>query len=39
MAGEHGFVNITHTVEIFGTCGDCADQPAATGAPAARLTS
>jgi Fur family ferric uptake transcriptional regulator len=31
MAGEHGFVDITHTVEIFGTCGDCAGQPAATG--------
>ncbi|GLZ04273.1 transcriptional repressor [Actinomadura sp. NBRC 104412] len=23
IAAEHGFVNITHTVEVFGTCGDC----------------
>jgi Fur family ferric uptake transcriptional regulator len=28
VGGEHGFVDITHTVEIFGTCGDCASQPA-----------
>jgi Fur family transcriptional regulator, ferric uptake regulator len=24
IAKEHGFVDIGHTVEIFGTCGDCA---------------
>ncbi|WP_049565968.1 Fur family transcriptional regulator [Streptomyces sp. SBT349] len=24
IAEEHGFVDIGHTVEIFGTCGDCA---------------
>jgi Fur family ferric uptake transcriptional regulator len=24
IAAEHGFVNITHTVEVFGTCADCA---------------
>ena len=23
-AAEHGFVDVGHTVEIFGTCGDCA---------------
>jgi Fur family ferric uptake transcriptional regulator len=25
IAGEHGFVDISHTVEIFGTCPTCAD--------------
>jgi Fur family ferric uptake transcriptional regulator len=24
LADEHGFVDVTHTVEIFGTCSDCA---------------
>ncbi|MGP4111071.1 Fur family transcriptional regulator [Streptomyces sp. 4N509B] len=24
VAKEHGFVDIGHTLEIFGTCGDCA---------------
>ncbi|MEU5430377.1 Fur family transcriptional regulator [Streptomyces olivoreticuli] len=24
IAAEHGFVDVAHTVEIFGTCGDCA---------------
>ncbi|MDT0377465.1 transcriptional repressor [Streptomyces sp. RKND-216] len=24
VAAEHGFVDVGHTVEIFGTCGDCA---------------
>ncbi|MFB7939131.1 Fur family transcriptional regulator [Streptomyces sp. NPDC127049] len=24
VAAEHGFVNVAHTVEIFGTCADCA---------------
>ena len=30
IAGEHGFVDIAHTLEIFGTCADCAS-PAAAG--------
>jgi Fur family ferric uptake transcriptional regulator len=24
VGAEHGFAEVTHTVEIFGTCGDCA---------------
>lgn len=24
VAAQHGFVNVAHTVEIFGTCADCA---------------
>lgn len=24
VAGRHGFVNLSHTLEIFGTCPDCA---------------
>ncbi|MFI0740922.1 Fur family transcriptional regulator [Streptomyces sp. NPDC021100] len=24
IAREHGFVDVAHTVEVFGTCGDCA---------------
>jgi Fur family ferric uptake transcriptional regulator len=24
VAGEHGFAEISHTVEIFGRCPDCA---------------
>ncbi len=24
VAGAHGFVDVAHTVEILGTCGDCA---------------
>lgn len=24
VAREHGFVDVSHTVEIFGTCSDCA---------------
>lgn len=27
-AGKYGFVDVTHTVEIFGTCHDCAAKPA-----------
>jgi Fur family ferric uptake transcriptional regulator len=23
VAGEHGFVDVSHTLEIFGTCPDC----------------
>ncbi|MFE0704478.1 Fur family transcriptional regulator [Streptomyces sp. NPDC058872] len=26
IASEHGFVNVAHTVEIFGTCADCSAQ-------------
>jgi Fur family transcriptional regulator, ferric uptake regulator len=37
-AGQHGFVDITHTVEIFGTCGDCASQPAPARPQPAHLT-
>ena len=25
VSDEHGFVDVEHTVEIFGTCQDCAD--------------
>jgi Fur family ferric uptake transcriptional regulator len=25
VAGEHGFSDVTHTLEIYGTCSDCAD--------------
>ena len=24
VASQHGFADVSHTVEIFGTCGDCA---------------
>jgi Fur family ferric uptake transcriptional regulator len=24
VAGEHGFTDVIHTVEVFGTCADCA---------------
>jgi Fur family transcriptional regulator, ferric uptake regulator len=24
VGAEHGFVDVTHTVEVFGTCADCA---------------
>jgi len=24
IGAAHGFVDVTHTVEVFGTCGDCA---------------
>ncbi|WP_236240629.1 Fur family transcriptional regulator [Streptomyces sp. CC228A] len=27
IAAQHGFVNVAHTVEIFGTCADCAAAP------------
>jgi Fur family ferric uptake transcriptional regulator len=26
VGAEHGFVDVTHTVEIFGTCASCADR-------------
>lgn len=34
IAAEHGYSEISHTMEIFGTCADCgaADQPAAGAA-------
>jgi len=38
IGGEHGFVDVTHTVEIFGTCPNCASQQAPATSPA-RLTS
>jgi Fur family ferric uptake transcriptional regulator len=38
IGGEHGFVDVTHSLEIFGTCGDCASQPAPASTPPARLT-
>ncbi|MEO3751278.1 Fur family transcriptional regulator [Streptomyces sp. B6B3] len=31
VAREHGFVDIGHTLEIFGTCGDCAKSDAEHG--------
>jgi len=33
---EHGFVAVTHSVEVFGTCHDCATQLATTAAHATR---
>ncbi|MEO6999450.1 MAG: transcriptional repressor, partial [Terracoccus sp.] len=24
VAQEHGFTEVTHTLEVFGTCADCA---------------
>ncbi|HET9078324.1 MAG TPA: transcriptional repressor [Acidimicrobiales bacterium] len=31
VAGDHGFVDITHTVEILGTCADCSARPGGSG--------
>lgn len=31
VAEGHGFVEVTHTVEIFGTCADCADERHSAG--------
>jgi Fur family ferric uptake transcriptional regulator len=28
IGGQHGFTDVTHTVEIFGTCPDCSSNPA-----------
>lgn len=28
LAAEHGFVDLTHTLELFGTCSDCASASA-----------
>ncbi len=27
IAGEHGFTDISHTMEVFGTCRECARRP------------
>jgi Fur family ferric uptake transcriptional regulator len=39
VAGEHGFADVSHTLEIFGTCADCravsSAGPATSAAPAA----
>ncbi|GAA4736520.1 Fur family transcriptional regulator [Modestobacter marinus] len=35
VAGEHGFVDVTHTLEIFGTCAACHRAAAAAEAPSA----
>ncbi|WP_329131830.1 transcriptional repressor [Streptomyces sp. NBC_01476] len=35
IAAEHGFVNVAHTMEIFGTCADCAAEEAAGARTAA----
>jgi Fur family transcriptional regulator, ferric uptake regulator len=35
-ASEHGFADVTHSVEIFGTCADCATHPVSAPTPAAR---
>lgn len=32
IASEHGFVDVAHTLELFGTCADCADRGADRGA-------
>jgi Fur family transcriptional regulator, ferric uptake regulator len=29
VAGSHGFSNVSHTIEIFGTCADCMHKPRA----------
>ena len=38
VAGEHGFVDVKHTLEIFGTCAAChaGAEPAPEGSPVAR---
>lgn len=32
VAASHGFVDVDHTVEIFGTCAECASAAATSGA-------
>lgn len=27
IAAQHGFSDVSHTIEIFGVCGDCAGEP------------
>jgi Fur family ferric uptake transcriptional regulator len=39
IGGQHGFVGITHTVEVFGTCADCASQPPAATSRTTHATS
>ena len=36
VAGEHGFADVSHTLEIFGTCGDCRETAARPERPEAR---
>ncbi len=36
VADEHGFADVSHTLEIFGTCGDCRDAPARPERPEVR---
>ncbi|MCX2969847.1 MULTISPECIES: Fur family transcriptional regulator [Streptomyces] len=36
VASEHGFVDVAHTVEVFGTCGECAEARADRGGRGAR---
>jgi len=31
MADEHGFTDVSHTVELFGTCGTCQGSPGPEG--------
>ncbi|MFB7913322.1 Fur family transcriptional regulator [Streptomyces sp. NPDC056061] len=31
IASQHGYVNVAHTVEIFGTCAECAKSAESTG--------
>ncbi|MGP3956998.1 Fur family transcriptional regulator [Nonomuraea sp. 3N208] len=31
VGSEHGFTEITHTVEVFGTCSSCSSAPAKAG--------
>ncbi|ABK72894.1 Fur family transcriptional regulator [Mycolicibacterium smegmatis] len=28
VARDHGFSDVSHTIEIFGVCGDCVERPA-----------
>jgi Fur family ferric uptake transcriptional regulator len=32
VAGEHGFADVSHTLEIFGTCASCSAASARTPA-------
>ncbi|MFE3545809.1 Fur family transcriptional regulator [Nocardia sp. NPDC059177] len=37
IAGEHGFIEVSHTLEIFGTCRDCVRERAASTEEAASV--
>jgi Fur family ferric uptake transcriptional regulator len=37
-ASKHGFADVTHSVEIFGTCADCTSHAASAASPPARTT-